>query len=402
MSGPHPGWTYRPTIDRAELMQRAAALVPILRERAARTDALRRLPDDTLRDLHGTGLFRMLQPKRVGGLELDYTILVDACAEIARGCGSTGWVLGNLAAHHWMLAMWPGRAQDDVWNESADSLVGSSVVFPAGHALKVDGGYQLKGRWPFSSGIDPCTWNMLGGIVHGEDPETYEYRMFLVPRADYTIDDTWHVSGLRGTGSKDVVMAGAFVPEYRTLAVADTKGGPTPGADRNPSALFRIPVYATFPYMLSGVALGIAQGAFDEFVEGLRHRITRYSGRNVADFTTVQVKIAESAACIDTARLIMRSHCTEAHRIAEAGEVPDILTKVRWRRDGAFSTELCVRAVDVLFKASGGSGLYDSNPIQRAFRDVHAAAAHISMIWDVQATTYGRVVLGLSPDNLTL
>ena len=148
--------------------------------------------------------------------------------------------------------------------------------------------------------------------------------------------------------------------------------------------------------------IGIAQGALDEFVEGLRHRITRYSGRNVADFTTVQVKIAESAACIDTARLIMRSHCTEAHRIAEAGEVPDILTKVRWRRDGAFSTELCVRAVDVLFKASGGSGLYDSNPIQRAFRDVHAAAAHISMIWDAQATTYGRVVLGLSPDNLTL
>ncbi|HTP97489.1 MAG TPA: acyl-CoA dehydrogenase family protein [Burkholderiales bacterium] len=387
---------------REQLLERARALVPALRERAQRCEELRRLPDETIRDLHRSGLFRMLQPRRVGGAELDYTILIDACAEVSRGCGSTGWVLGNLAAHHWMLAMWPKAAQDEVWNVSPDELIGSSVVFPSGSALRVDGGYRLSGRWPFSSGIDPCTWNMLGGIVHGEDPETHEYRLFLLPRADYQVIDTWRAAGLRGTGSHDVTANDVFVPEHRTIAVEDTKGGPTPGAEANPSALYRIPLFATFPYMLSGVALGIAQGTLELFTESLTHRVTRYSGRVASDFTTVQMHIAESSACIDAARLIMRANCDQVQRTAEARQVPDMMTKARYRRDGAFSTELCVRAVDTLFVASGGGGLYEANPIQRAFRDVHAAAAHISMIWDAAATTYGRVALGLSSDNPTL
>jgi 3-hydroxy-9,10-secoandrosta-1,3,5(10)-triene-9,17-dione monooxygenase len=273
------------------------------------------------------------------------------------------------------------------------------MVFPAGKATRVPGGFRLSGRWPFSSGVDPATWNMLGGIVPGEG-EAGEYRMFVLPRADYRIIDNWHVMGLRGTGSKDVEAKDVFVPEHRTLGVDATRGGGDhPGAAANPAALFRIPVFATFPYMLIGVALGVAQGAYDSVVEGLRGRVARYTGKSLADMTAVQIRIAEAGACIDTARRVMRDHCQTAHALAERGEVPDLLTKVTWRRDGAFAAELCERAVDVLFKLGGGGALFDDHPLQRAFRDVHATNAHISMIWEPQATTFGRVALGLPCDN---
>jgi 3-hydroxy-9,10-secoandrosta-1,3,5(10)-triene-9,17-dione monooxygenase len=281
-------------------------------------------------------------------------------------------------------------------------LIASSMVFPAGKARRVAGGYRLSGRWPFSSGVDPAAWNMLGGTVRG-DAETGEYRMFLLPREDYTIIDNWHVMGLRGTGSKDVEATDMFVPEGRTLAVEATKGGDNhPGAAANPAPLFRIPIFATFPYMLTGIALGIAQGAYESFVDGLRGHVARYSGKSLADMTAVQMQVAEAAACIDTARRVMRGYCEAAQALADHGAVPDLLTKATWRRDGAFSAGLCERAVDVLFKAGGGGALFDDHPLQRSFRDVHAATAHISMIWEPQATTFGRVALGLPCDNPTL
>ena len=209
--------------------------------------------------------------------------------------------------------------------------------------------------------------------------------------------------GLRGTGSNDVEASDVFVQEARTLSVDATRGGANhPGAEVNTAAIFRIPVFATFPYMLTGVALGVAQGAYDDFLAGMRNRVARYSGKNLADMTAIQMKIAEAASCIDTARTIMRSHCEEAQSFADRKSVPDLATKVRWRRDGAFTAGLCERAVDVLFKAGGGGALFDDHPLQRAFRDVHAATAHISMIWEPQATTFGRVALGLPCDNPTL
>jgi 3-hydroxy-9,10-secoandrosta-1,3,5(10)-triene-9,17-dione monooxygenase len=243
---------------------------------------------------------------------------------------------------------------------------------------------------------------MLGGIVQdGERPG--EYRIFLLPREDYRIIDNWHVMGLRGTGSNDVEASDVFVPEARSLSVDATRGGVNhPGAKANTAAIFRIPVFATFPYMLTGVALGVAMGAYDDFLSGMRDRVARYSGKSLSAMTAVQIRIAEAASCIDTARTIMRTHCEEAQAFAERNEVPDLGSKVKWRRDGAFTAGLCERAVDVLFKCGGGAALFDDHPLQRAFRDVHAATAHISMIWEPQATTFGRVALGLPSDNPTL
>ncbi len=390
-----------PVLRLEQAIALARAMVPELAARAAHAEELRRCPDESVRALQGSGLMRALQPRRVGGSELEWVALIDVSSELARGCASTAWNWANWAVHHWMLALWPRQCQDEVWGPDPAVLIASALMFPPGKAVRVAGGYRLSGRWPFSSGVDSSAWNMLGAIVPGA--ESAEMRMFVVPRADYRLIDTWHAMGLRGTGSKDVEASDIFVPEHRTLAVDATKGGDVhPGAAANPGALFRIPCFAALPHMLAGIPLGIAQAAHDTFVEGIRGRVSRYSGKSLADMTAVQIKIAEAAACIDTARLVLRHHCERAQAIAESGAVPDLATKATWRRDGAFAAQLCGRAVDIVFHESGAGALYDQHPLQRAFRDVHAANAHISMIWEAQATTYGRVALGLPCDNTTL
>src|ERR1700745_3671281 len=178
----------------AAMATRAKALIPQLRDRAARTEELRRLPPETERDLHEAGLFRIVQPKRVGGSELDYVSLVDSAEVLGNGDASVAWNFANLASHHWMLAMFDKRAQDLVWDRDPDVLIASSFIFPAGRARKVEGGYVLRGSWPFSSGVESCEWNMLASVVSSDDEaDGIEYRIFLLPKGGYKILDTLNV-----------------------------------------------------------------------------------------------------------------------------------------------------------------------------------------------------------------
>lgn len=386
-------------------MARAEALAPVLAERAPKAEALRRIPEESVADLHRTGLFRAFQPKGVGGSELPYGAFVDLCGILGRACGSTSWVYANLAVHHLMMGMWPAEAQDEVWGPSPDTLVGSSLVFPAGRAQRAPGGYRVSGRWPFSSGVDPCVWLMVGAMVAPDGGPSAkpggapEARMFLLPKPEYNVLDTWHVAGLKGTGSKDVEVKDVFVPEHRTLAMDATKGGPTPGSARNPGVLYRLPLMALFQFCITSPVLGMAQGAVDSFIAKTRSRAASYTGAKLAELATIQVRLAEAAALTKSAELLMRDCCAEAERITAAGQVATIEQKVRWRRDAAYSVRQCVRAVDLIFEMYGGGGLYDHQPIQRAWRDVHAGAAHISFSFDAVGATYGKVMLGLGCDN---
>ena len=223
-------------IGYAEMVERARNLAPQIAARAEECERLRRLPDSTERDLHDSGLFRMVQPARVGGADLDIGILVDTCAEVARVCPSTAWNLGNLASHHWMLGYFPPEAQDELWDASPDVLIATSLVFPAGRGRKVDGGYEVSGRWPLSSGVDNSDWNMLAFMVRDhDDGPPVDQRFALVHRSNYEIIDTWHAVGLSGTGSKDVAVKSLFVPEYRTLTARALNGKPHPGSPVNSS-----------------------------------------------------------------------------------------------------------------------------------------------------------------------
>jgi len=378
--------------------QRAEELLPKLRERAPKCEELRRLPDETLRDFHDAKLFRIHQPKRVGGAELEFAAVVTYGALLARACASSAWNWVNFTAHHMMLGMFPPQAQDEIWGKSPDALIASSFVFPAGKARKVKDGYVLSGRWPFSSGVDPAEWNMLAGLARLDDNLPPEQRIFLLSRSQYKVIDTWFAGGLRGTGSKDVEVSEQFVPEHLTLAVADTKGGPTPGSAVNPGPLFQMPVFALFPYMLSGVALGIAEGLIDDYKPGEG----RMTAARVAEIQSTQIRLGEATAYARASRLVQLANCEEAERLIASGRVPEGKVKARYRLEGAYAVDWAVRAVDVMFGLYGAGGLYESGHVPRAFRDAHAVKQHFSFNTDIAGTTYGRVALGLASDNPTL
>jgi len=206
---------------------------------------------------------------------------------------------------------------------SPDSLISSALIFPRGRARRVEGGYRLSGRWPFSSGIDPSTWNMFGAVVSDEETGENEPRMFLVPASDYSIIDTWQVIGLAGTGSRDVEVADVFVPAYRTLAIERIKGGPNRGSELNPGHCTSCR-RSVCSVAIAGVLLGIARRAIQHFAETTRARRSAYTGRNIADFTNIQVDLSEAAALADAADAIVLRDCDEATRITEAGVVPSI------------------------------------------------------------------------------
>lgn len=381
-----------------ELWERAEALLPVLRERAAKCEELRRIPDETLRDFHDSKILRIHQPQRVGGAELEFAAVVTYGALLARACASSAWNWVNFAAHHMMLGMFPPKAQDEIWGASPDTLIASSFVFPAAKAKKVRDGYVISGRWPFSSGVDPSEWNMLAGLAWLDENAPPEQRIFLLHKSQYRVIDNWFAGGLRGTGSNDVEAKEQFVPEHRTLAVADTKGGPTPGSAVNPGPLFQMPVFALFPYMLSGVALGIAEG----MIEGFSAKTGKMTGARVAEIQSTQIRLAEATAYARVSRLVQLENCRDAQRIIENGKIPDLKTKARYRLEGAYAVDWAVRAVDVMFGLAGASGLYETGPLARAFRDAHAVKQHFSFNTDIAGTTFGRAALGLSSDNPTL
>ena len=380
-----------------DMLARSRALKPVLAERAEMCERLRRLPDETERDLHDAGLFRVVQPARVGGAELDVGIFVDVCAELAQVCPSTAWNFGNLASHHWMLGYGDPRIQDEIWDVSPDTLIATSLAFPSGKGRKVDGGWEVTGRWPLSSGVDNSDWNMLGFIVRErDDGPPVDHRFALCNRSQYEIIDTWHAMGLAGTGSKDVATTKLYVPEYRTISAWAMNGKPHAGSAVNPGLLWKLPFLALGPYVLSGVMLGCAQGAYEQVVGAARKRNATSTGQPVGMSQAIQIKVAEASARIDAAETLMRNVCEHAMAVARGGQEVQHADKLRYRRDAFFSVRMCFEAVNILMNVSGSSGLYLKNAVQRLFRDAHACNAHVMFSPDLQGSLFGQHELGIS------
>jgi len=381
-------------------LQRVRALLPALRERAAHAEQLRRLPDETVADFQEAGLFRCLQPKRYGGFELDPGILYQAIIEIGAVCGSSAWVLGVIGVHNWHLGLFAPEAQDDVWGKDTSIQLSTSLA-PTGTVERADGGFRLRGRWSFSSGCDFCHWAVLGGIVPPlEKDAPPDARTFLVPRSDYVIDDTWYTVGLCGTGSKDLVVDNAFVPEYRTHSYRDAFYLTNPGAVVNDAPLYRLPFGLVFPACIGSPAIGVALGALAAFRAQTTTRISPRDKSRVAEDPFAQFALAEAAAEVTAARDSLLANFAEAMRLVRAGSEIPLAKRARYRWDTAKATDRSVRAVDRLFEASGGRGIFLDNPIQRAWRDVHAIRAHAGNNLEKAAFVFGRSEFGLPPLDL--
>jgi 3-hydroxy-9,10-secoandrosta-1,3,5(10)-triene-9,17-dione monooxygenase len=381
-------------------LDRVDALLPALRERAAGAEKLRRLPDETLRDFAESGLFRCLQPRRYGGFELDPVTFYKAIIAIGTACGSSAWIFGVIGIHNWHLAVFPPQAQEDVWGEDTGVWLSTSLA-PTGTVERAPGGFRLSGRWSFSSGCDFCQWAVLGGVVPPAEPGAPpDARTFLVPRRDYEIDDNWHVVGLCATGSKDIVVADAFVPEYRTHSYRDAFELRNPGAAVNDGPLYRLPFGLLFAHSIATPAIGVAIGALAEFREYTKGRVSARDGSRVAEDPFAQLGLAEAAAEIANARDRVLGNFAEMMRLAEASAEIPLADRARYRWEGAKAIDSSVRAVDRLFRASGGRGIFLSNPIQRAWRDVHAMAAHAGNNLERAAAVFGRSEFGLPPQDI--
>ena len=385
-----------------EALRRAHTLVPKLRELAPASEAARQLTPEVLALLHESGMLRILQPKRWGGMELDFVSVFDIPEVVGRGDSSVAWNVGNLSIHHWMLALFDPKAQEEVWGENPDAIIASGIAYPQGRGRKVDGGIVLSGYWNFSSGVDPSTWNQLACIVRDGD-KVIDHRMCMVPRKDFTIIDDWDTLGMRGTGSKSVKVDEVFIPDYRSLSMYTARGGSDyPGAAVNPNPLYRIPLGGLGSSCLAGSVIGNAQAALDLTIASVKERSTNYTGVRMRDFQTVQLRVGVAGSKIDAARTIIHNDCLDGQRFAAANVMPPMEDKLRWRRNCSLAARMAVEAIDTLHEMAGANGIYTKYPLERLFRDAHSATGHIGFNWDAGMATWGLVTLGGEVVNPTM
>lgn len=383
------------------LLARARAMVPVVAERASRADSERRIPAETIEDFRKAGFFRILQPKRWGGYELHPRVFYDVQMTLAEGCASTGWVFGVMGVHNWQIALFDPRAAEDVWHHN-DAVLISSSYMPKGQVKRVAGGFQFSGRWSFSSGVDHADWVFLGAIVmpEGTTPGAPDFRTFLVPRADFEVIDTWHVMGFKGTGSKDVVVKDAFVPEYRTHSVRDGFAGTSPGLAANPAPLYRLPFGQVFVRAVSAGSIGALQGALDAFREFGSKRVSSNDFSATAQDPTAQLAAADAAVAVDDMKLeLFRSFDSMMATLA-SGKPLDLKDRIHYRYQSALAADRCVEHVSRLFRSCGASAIFQGNPIGRFFADIHAARAHYANNPDRFGRNLGGVLLGLPNADL--
>lgn len=392
----------RPSIG--DLKLRVASVVPQIKARAHTTEKSGRVPAESMLALREVGYFDIVKPRAFGGYEYDFDVLVDLNIDLAKACASTAWVGGLLAAHQWLIASFPEQAQRDVWNSNPDALACGSYA-PATKAVAANGGYALTGRWSFASGCDNAQWSLCAALLPSRsDADRFTPAFLLVPASDYLIDDTWNVVGLAGTGSKTLQLKNVFVPEHRILTFLDTTSGKTPGASlysENPT--FSIPMLCNIPSCLASVAVGTAAGALEDYLEATSKRVTRGavagSNNRMAEFPTIQLRVAEAAASTDAAREILLRDLRDRATSVRANKPVSVEDRIVSRRGQAFSVSLAIRASEALNASTGGHGLDLANPVQRAWRDANAVGRHISMNWDAVGTMYGQLALGLTPQG---
>ncbi|HVV92195.1 MAG TPA: acyl-CoA dehydrogenase family protein [Hyphomicrobiales bacterium] len=371
-----------PPPDRSELLRRARALVPALRARAEQGEALRRVPDETIADLIGSGVLRTCQPIRFGGSGLGWDAVCEIAMELGRGDGSQAWVANVYAEHAYILALFEDRAQREVWDDAPRALLAASIVPQGNDARPVEGGYRLSGRWGFTSGVHHADWIILAEMA--KDAAGARHCYFLVPAADYRILDDWHTIGMVGTGSSSVALENVFIPAHRVIANDDVTAGTTPGARFADDPLLRMPILGFAQLALAAVPIGVVAGMLDDFRPVLR------KAASGAGAELLQERYSASAAELHAARLLLLDAARGNMETLARGEALVEADAARSLRDAAYAVTLAKRAATRLFEATGGRGIYLASPMQRAFRDVQASGGHGSLNWERSALRYAR------------
>ncbi len=378
------------------LVARARALRPLLLANAAETIARRHVHPANVAALKEAGFWEIARPARIGGTELDLRTVHRVTAELAQACPSTAWVLSVTSAHTWLLGMFPEACQDEVASDDPDTVI-SGTLAAQGVARKVPGGWSVSGRWKFASGCDHARWNMIGARVAGDDRSLPRAIHVVAPARDYAIDDTWFVVGLRGTGSKDLVLDEVFVPEHRAMSTLTVFGENGPWAERHASPIFRVPVPPGLSFHICGPVLGIARAALAAHVERTRVRPEVYTGGQKAHSVGQQMRIAEADMAIRAADALMEQIADVFDDYGARREKPDVTKRSELTMMAAWAVRQCREAVQRLYDGAGGGAAHDGEPLQGFFRDMSVGSHHAMVDFDTAAEAWGRATLGLPP-----
>jgi 3-hydroxy-9,10-secoandrosta-1,3,5(10)-triene-9,17-dione monooxygenase len=384
----------------ARLKERAAKLIPTLRERAPDTTRARQLPDRTIQDLWDADLFYLLKPKKFGGPAVRPDIAFQVADELGRGDGSAAWIWSVMTIHDLFAALYPEKFQEEYWGK--DRTLSASSFSPGGMAKPDKGGFRLSGRWPFCSGVDNADWLFLGAIF-GPPPAGSpmpDIRYVWVPKGDFAVIDDWDVLGLRGTGSKSVTLDDAFVPEHRVVSHQAMAEGTAPGSQVHDGWLYRAPMWTFVPFTISAPASGIARGALETFIDEMKARETSFDHSPMAKKPGMHLRVAEASAMIDAGDLLYKRSYRETMDKLEAGQPLSLEHRARNRRDQGYSVLLAKRGAELLLAGTGGRGLFEHNHVQRAYRDLVALSGHIVANWDAPAYSYGQIMLGGPPSEI--
>jgi 3-hydroxy-9,10-secoandrosta-1,3,5(10)-triene-9,17-dione monooxygenase len=381
-------------MTRTEAVARAKRVAERVAPNAEKVEQLRRLPAENVEAILESELDLLLRPRRWGGFGADWMYMVDTVSEVGKACGSTAWCMGFLMHHQWWLSYFPDAAQSTVYKADARPKIATAFA-PMGKVTPVSGGYRVSGEWMWASGVDYCDWIIVGGFVPGQKSADGGPRLlnYLLRPGEFTVKDTWHSVGLKGTGSNSVLVDDVFVPEQHTFDMEQAREATAPGCTLDEGVLYRSSFAYQSPYGIISPMMGVARGAYDAFVAFTRDRVSTVSGASIADAVPVQIRIGEAAAGIDAAYVILEN----VNRILHE-EQPILLEhRLRAKRDFAFAGKLLCGAVDLLFDIAGARGLNLDSALQRAWRDTHAIANHLVLNPDVMYQNSGRAALGLPP-----
>ena len=379
-----------------------------LRNQAAVSADERKLSEGTVKILRETGAMRLIQPARYGGLEADPRCFVEAMMVAGQYDGAAAWVLGVVGVHNWHIGLYADSVQEEVWGDDPDTWISSSYNY-AGRATTVEGGYRLTGRWGFSSGCEHARWVFVGGFVYGDDGRPIEMRHFLLPRSDYEIVDVWNVAGLSGSGSNDIKVEDAFVPDAHSMSWPDLQAHRCPGVTASSPVLFRVPWGSMFLNAVTAPLVGMARGMLEESLSMVKQRMAGYLPPGPAEGpfdakrmwpAVSMAKLAEVSSEIDAARVQMLDnlgevydHVASAPPPGGAAAVP-LEVRARARRDQVMAAKRATDAANTIFSLAGGRGLSLKSPVQRLWRDAQAGAHHVVNGSDQALTGYGAFLMG--------
>jgi 3-hydroxy-9,10-secoandrosta-1,3,5(10)-triene-9,17-dione monooxygenase len=382
------------------LLARARVLAPKLRERSYKTNKTARIPDETITDFWDYHLNYLLRPKKFGGPAVRPDEAFQVAFELGRGDGSAAWVWSVMLIHDLFVAHFPEEFQKEYWGK--DRTLSASSFLPHGKPTPANGGIRVSGQWSFCSGVENADWLFLGvffGPPSGGSPMP-DIRYIMVPKGDYKILDDWDVMGLRGTGSNSVVIEDKFVPNHRIVSHKDMSDATSPGTKLHTDSVYRAPIWSFVPFTISAPACGVAQGALDALIDEMKVRDDSFAHSPLSKKPGMHARVAEASAMIDCGDLLYKRSYRETIDKILAGEVPTLEFRARSRRDQGYCVKLAKAAVGLLIDAGGGRGLYDTNHVQRSFRDLQAISGHIVASWDVVAFSYGQMALGGPPSDL--